>query len=465
MTTVAFTSLHRSVRFAHVVLALALALPAGASAAERQPRSVGEKTSEAFQKLKPLQEARDWAGMLAVLEAITPTVSPTSYDMALILDMKGKLYGTMEQYAKAIEAWDTELKIAEGTDYLEPKARLETLLYLAQFSYQEGSASKVPAVSQKYTNQAAGYFKRYLAEVKNPSPEVQMFYASLLYNQAVADAAKIDQNLLRQAHETVQKALRSSVHPKEGLYVLLLAILQQENDMVQSAELLEMLLKQFPDKKDYWPSLWSTYLAMANEKDIGPEKVRQYYIRAINTQERAQERGFMATPKDNLNLVNLYLTAGQFAKGTEILHADLKKGTIDPDIKNWLTLGYYYQQANNNLAAIAALKEASVLFPNNGQVDLTIAEIYRSMDQLKEAREYYRSAIKKGSLDKPHMVLAYLANVAFSLEDLDEAKAAIDRAYKDYPKEAGQDTFLPQLKNAVDNAIEEREAAKKARTQ
>ena len=450
-------------RFAHVAIALALALPLGGIAAEKQQHSVGEKTSEAFQKLKPLQEAKDWDGMLAVLESIIPTVGPTSYDMAIILDMKGKLYGAKEQYEKAIEAWDAELRIAEGTDFIETKSKLETLLYLAQFSYTVGTASKVPAIQQKFINQAAGYFKRYLAEVKNPTPEVQMFYASLLYNQAVADAAKIDQGLLQQAEAAVQKGLRSAVHPKEGLYVLLLAVLQQQNDLAKSAELLEILLKLYPEKKDYWPSLWSTYLALANEKDNGPEKTRQYYIRAINTQERAQAAGYMSSPKDNLNLVNLYLTAGQFGKGTEILHKDLRKGTIESDVKNWLTLSYYYQQANDNTAAIAALKEASALFPANGQVDVTIAEIYRSMDQLKEARDYYRSALKKGKLEKPQVVLAYLANAAFSLEDFDEAKAAIDRAYTDYPKEAGEDTFLPQLKGAVENAIEERTAAQKAK--
>ncbi len=454
-----FISRHRSPLLLGVLLSLALALPAGLRAADQQPRSLNEKTSEAFQKLRPMQEAKDWDGMLAILAGIAPTTDPTSYDMALILDMQAKIYGGQkEQFAKAIEAWDAALRISEGKDYFDPREKLEKLLYLAQFSYNEGNASKVPAVQQAYMNRAAGYFKRYLEGSTTPTPEILMFYASLLYNQAMANPAKVDMDLLKQARVQVQKGLTTAIHPKEGLYVLLLAILQQENDLVHSAETLELILSQYPTKKDYWPSLYSIYLAMANDKD--PEKVRENYIRAINTQERALALGYMNTPKDRLNLVTLYLTSGQFSKGTDILHKGLKDGTIDSDVKNWLALGYYYQQANRETEAIAALKEASALFPTNGQIDLTIAEIYRGKDLHKEARDFYRSALKKGGLEKPYLVLAYLANAAFTLEDFDEAKAAIDKAYKDYPVDANKDTFLPQLKEAVDRGIAERDSKK-----
>ena len=453
--------LRRPARLAHIFVALALALPVGLRAAEQN--SVSEKTGEAFQKLKPLQEAKDWTGMLAVLDAITPTVDPTSYDMALILDMRGKLYGQMEQYGKAIEAWDAALRVSEGKEYFDARTKQDMLLYLAQFSYTEGVASKVPAVQQKYINQAAGYFRRYLADAKSPTPDIEFFYASLLFNQAMLDSTKVDQNLLKQAHVAMDKTMQATVHPKENYYVLLMAILQQENDLVRSAEVIEQILAQFPTKKDFWPSLWSTYLAMANEKNNTPEATREYYIRAINTEERAQAAGFMKTPKDNLNLINLYLTVGQFSKGTELLHKGLRSGAIESDVKTWLLLGYYYQQANREMEAIGALKEAAVLFPKNGQIDVTIAEIYRSKDLMKEARDAYRSAVKKGNLEKPQTVLAYLANAEYTLENYDDAKLAVDRAYKEYPADAAKDPFLPQLRDAIDRAIKEREDAKAKR--
>lgn len=465
MTITVLPSFRRPTLLAHSLLALALALPAGLRAEEppANPPSVSEKTSEAFSKLGPLNDAKNWDGMLAVLDAVAPTVDPMSYDMFKIQDMRAGINGRKDQNAKAIEAWEAALAISDVKHYYDAKDLQQTLLYLAQFSYMEGTASKDVAVQQKYTTRAVGYFKRYLQNEKKPSSEIEMFYASLLYNQAVSDPKKADPELLQQASAEVQKALMSTVHPKEQLYMLQLAILQQQNDLKGSADALEMILQQYPNKKDYWTALQQTYLAIASEKDQPPDVFRQYYIRAINTVERAQALGFLSTPKDNLYLVNLYLILNQFGKGTELLHKGLKQGTIESDVKNWLMLGYYYQQANEESEAIAALKDAAVLFPSNGQIDLTIAEIYRGKDLLKEARQYYRIAIKKGGLEKPHLVLAYLANAAFSLEDFDEAKAAVDEVYKNYPAEAAKDTFLPQLKAMIESSIADREAQKTQR--
>jgi predicted Zn-dependent protease len=298
-----------------------------------------------------------------------------------------------------------------------------------------------------------------------------MFYASILYNQAVVDPKKVDTALLRQARGEVEKGIASSIHPKEGFYVLLLAILQQENDSVASAELLEMLVKMFPQKKDYWPSLWATYLNMANEASVGEKKdeakVRANYIRSIITMERAQAQGVMSAPKDNLTLVNLYLTAGQFGKATDMLYAGLKKGSIESDQKNWGTLGYYFQQANEETKAIAALKEASALFPKTGAFELQIGQVYLSMEKTKEAYGHFQAAIKRGGLEKPHAALQALAYAAFELELFDEALEAVLAAEK-FP-EMKNDTQLPRLKAAIEAGIKEREfnkaeAAKKLKS-
>ena len=456
-----FSRPRRPALLAHLLLGLALAAPSGLRAAEAaQPPSLSEKAGAAFGQLGKLNETKDWSGMLAVLDAVQPSLEPQSYDMFKVLDMKAKLYGQLEQNGKAVDAWSQALAISDAKHFYDAKELQMTLLFLAQFSYTEGSASKVPAIQQKYSNQAAGFFKRYLQNEKKPSPDIQMFYASLIYNQAVADPTKVDTVLLQQAADELHKALYSAIHPKEGIYVLLLAILQQQNKVAESADILEYIVQENPSKKDYWTSLSQTYLALAGEKDLPPEKVRQFYIRAINTIERAQALGFMATPKDNLYLVNLYLIAGQFTKGTQLLHKGLKAGTIESDVKNWLALGYYYQQANEETTAIAALKEAAALFPTNGQIDVTIAEIYRTQDLLKEARDFYRMGLKKGNLEKPELVLAYLANAAFTLEEFDEAKAAVDEAYVKYPEDAAKDKYLPQLKAAIESAIADRDAQK-----
>ena len=247
---------------------------------------------------------------------------------------------------------------------------------------------------------------------------------------------------------------------KENLYFLLLAILQQGSDVARSAEVLEMIVKQFPTKKDYWPQLWASYLNLASDKNNDESTARPHFIRAINTVERAQAQGFMNTPKDNFNLVSLYIQVNQFGKATDLLYAGLKSGGIENDPKNWIYLGYYYLQINRNLDALAVLKEATKLFPTNGQFDLQIGEIYRQDEKMKDARHHYREALRKGGLDRPYAVHTLLANVSYEVEDFDEALKSISQAEALSDPKKEKDAYLARLKDAILAAIADRDSSK-----
>lgn len=465
MTASLFPTLSHRARCAHVALALALTLPVGvtvasaqAPATPQQPPSLSEKVGTAFQGLKPLQDAKKWDEMLALLDGLVPTVGPNSYDLAYISDMRSRLQAQKDQFAKATETMELALRLSDANKYFDKNKTLDMLMFLAQVSYQEATTIKVPAQQQIYLAKAAENFKRYLKDVPKATPEITAFYATILLQQAVSDPKNINQAILKQARAEVDKLFQTSIRPKEQLYFLLLAILQQENDIVRSAEVLELIVKQFPTKKDYWPQLWATYLNLASDKTNDEAKSRPHFIRAINTVERAQAQGFMNTPKDNFNLVSLYIQVNQFGKATDLLYAGLKSGAIENDPKNWIYLGYYYLQINRNLDALNVLKEAAKLFPQNGQFDLQIGEIYRQDEKMKDARHHYREALRKGGLDRPHAVHTLLANVSYELEDFDEALKAIIAA-EAYP-DSKKDAYLGRLKDAIQSAINEREVTK-----
>jgi len=452
------SSLRRAVRFG---LAVALALPVGLVAAEEKPHSVGEKTSEAFQKLKPLQDAKNWDGMIALLDSI-PGVDPTSYDMALILDMKAKLNLQKEQFFKAAEPWEAAIKLSDTYHYFDKRTTLDILYFLAQIYYQEGATQKTPAIQQQFLTKSANYIARWLETTPKVTPDASMFYASLLYSLAVVNPEKPDSDYIKKAQTEVQKGLTTAIKPKEGFYVLLLATLQQQSDFVRAAEILELLTTQYPNNKTYWAQLWAIYLSLASnsEKEKNEDKTRELYARAINTIERAQAIGQLKTPKDNYTLVTIYFSAGQFGKATDLLYAGLKNGSIEGDLKNWQLLAYSYQQVNQDMRAIEVLKEAAALFPAVGQVDFSIGQIYAQLEKSKDAYQYYQSGIKKGGLEKPLNAYMSLAYVAYELEKYDDAKAAIVQAEKQPGAE--KDKILPGLKNAIIEKVNEREVAREA---
>lgn len=442
-----------------LALALAASLPAqDTGAAEKKQHSLSDKTSEELKKLTPLQNEKKFDDMLKVVDGALAVAAPESYDRAFLLDIKAKIYLSLDKLGPAIPAWEEAMNLHAKHEYFDQKYASDILLYLAQLIFGEAIAIKDQAQQAKEINRAAGYLKRHLDLVKNPSADTLMLYAQLLFQQATIDQNNINQDQLKQAREVVERALMSAIEPKEGFYTIYLAILQQQNETLRSAEVLELMLKKFPAKKDYWPALMGTYIALAGAEK-SPERQKEYYIRAINACERAQALGLMKDPKDNYNLFTIYTMAGQIGKATDILHAGLKSGGIESNLANWRYLGSYYQQDNKEQQALDALKEAAKLFPKEGMLDLQIGELYRQMEKTEEARKYYRSAIDKGHLEKPLQVLQLLAYSSMELEDWPAAQAAINEAARD-PNFA-KDAQLRSLKEHIETMVKDIEEQKK----
>jgi tetratricopeptide (TPR) repeat protein len=438
------------------------AAPKGSPGApEKKPHQPSEKTSEAFGKLKPLQDAQNWNGMLALLDTIP--VTPNSYDEALILDMKAKIYGMTNQLTKAIAPWERAVQLSDQFGYFPEKTVLEIVYFLGQLYAQEATSTKDTKAAQQNFTKALTYFKRYLDKTPKPTQEAVSTYAMLLYYKAVADPNNVDQAMLKEARAVVEKALTRDIKPKESFYQLLLALQQQQNDLAGSAELLELLLKQSPNKKDQWQMLMALYLQLgekAKEKN-DQTLASEYLVRAIVTAERAQALGFLSTPKDNMNLVSLYLLANQFTKGTELLYNGMKKGVIESEPHNWRILGRYYQEANMNLQAISVLQEATKLFPKNGELEVQIAQIHLQMEKTKEAFEHAKAAIAKGNLEgtKPYGVHYLIAYTAYELGQIDDANQALEAAEKF--EESKKDPQFARLRDVVKEAISERESKNK----
>jgi tetratricopeptide (TPR) repeat protein len=428
------------------ILAAMLLLAASASAQQPPERNytLTDKTSEELGKIQPLLTAKNIAGALAVIDGAASRAQPNSYDMAILMQVKAQIYLQNNELAKAIEPLERCLQLsnAQTPTFFEARATQEYTYYLAALYYQEGAASKDPAVAERYMDKAEQYITTWSRITPKPAPETLSFYASLLYQRAVADADKVDADRLRRALEQTDRALRLSTHPRDNFYQLKLACLLQLNRNREAAEILELLIKQKPDNRTYWQQLAALYLSIGED------------IRSIVTIERAQNNGHMNTPKDNFNLVGIYFNIGQYEKAAELLEKGLTSGSIENDPKNWELLSFSYQQLRQELKSIDALKRAAKAFPDNGQFDYLIAQAYFSMERTEDAFKHAKDAVRKGNLARPHAVNLLLAYVAFELKKFDDALAAVNTALT-YPEGA---TDGARMKTAIEDAIRERQA-------
>ena len=452
------TRLGRLAMAGFALACVVLGRPVVLAAGERPQLS--ERTSEELGKLKEMADAKNWEAALRLLANLQADTNPDSYDSAFISQIKAKILMEKGDYANAIEPMEFALRSSDSHDYLEARDTQELVYYLANLYYQEASTTKSPPLQQQYFTKAADYAQRWLQASPKPGQdqmrqEVQLLFVTILYNQAVINPEHVNLALIKKAQVEIENALVRINRPKETFYVLLIAALQNQGDYARAADLLELLVRQYPAKKEYWAQLVPIYLNLAQDKDA--DKARAYNTCSIITIERAQALGLMKTPKENFNLVGLYFNAGQFGKATELLHSGLKNGAIAAEQKNWELLAYSYQQVDKPYQAIEALKEATQQFPAAGQLDFQIATIYSSLDKTEEAYRYLTAAVAKGRLDHPAKAYYFLAYVSFELAKFNEALVAVDKAVA--TSGAEKESQLPQLKQAIEDAIRERSQA------
>ena len=106
-----------------LALLLALALAAPAFARDSEPAQLAEKTSEELNKLKPLTDAKNWDGAMNLLANIQANVSPTSYDYAIVSDIKSKILMQKGKLGCIRPGAHADLLVVEG----DPLADIELL--------------------------------------------------------------------------------------------------------------------------------------------------------------------------------------------------------------------------------------------------------------------------------------------------------------------------------------------------
>ena len=415
------TSLFRQLSAATVAIALAVC------AVAQQPErnySPTDDTAEGLLKYKTAMDAKpaNYAEAHAVLDGLLRKVPADSYDAALIHQYRLQIYLQNGEFSKAIEPMERSLQLSEAKTptYFDERITRELYYYLVQLYFQESNQTKNATLSASYLEKADKYMQQWIKITPNTTVDAQLLYSQLLITRAMVNPEKPDLALVNRALVEVEKGLLLTNRPRDNLYILKLVCLQQLERNAEAAELLELLVKMKPDSSTYWQQLAGFYLSLQKE------------LRAIITIERAQAHGFMNTPKDHFNLVGIYFNIAQYEKAAELLETGLKSGRIESDPKNWELLALSYQQLQRPLKGVEALKQGTKAFPESGQLEFQIAQIYTSIEKPAEAFTHLQAAVAKGNLTRPHQAYLALAYAGYSTQRYDEALAAAQKA-TEYP--------------------------------
>lgn len=439
------------IRFSALLLGASLLLtsiPAQDAPKTSRDYTLASEISEALGKFKTESDANNYDAALAIVESVQPKAAPDSYDAAFLYRIKAFTLLQKGDYAKAIEPMEKGLALSDSKtpNYYDETTTLTIVNYIAQLYFQEAAQTKNPTIAAASFDKAEKYAERWSKLVKKPTYENQLFYARLLYSKAVQNPDKPNLEVIKRALAESDKGLLMSNRPKDDFYLLKFVCLQQLEKYQESAEILELLVKNKPESASYWQQLASLYLNTEQP------------TRAVLTFERAQANGHMNAPKDNYNLVGVLFNIGQYTKAAELLESGLRSGKIEQTTDNWELLALCYQQMDRPIKGIEAMKEASKQFPNSGQIEFMIAQAYQALDQPANALTHAQAAMAKGNLtkSKPHQVNFFIAYMAYELKKFDMALEYAKKAAS-YPEGARDGNNLTK---AIEDILKDREAKK-----
>ena len=461
-----FPTLSRRAKSGLLAALLAVGLPAMVTG-QQAPAPAGpvkefsEAVSKELSKMREFFDAQNFDGALVLINSLLPATGPESYDRAWLSQTKAQILLQKGQYAEAIPPLELMITLSDKHAFFEKGQVTEYVFYLAQLYFQEASNAANGTVAQRkpLATKTAGYIQRWLRDNPGTNIDNHVAAASILYNLAVSDADNPDKELLNVALAEADRGLYMTPQPKDALYLLKLAVLTQAGNLKDATELLELLLVKDPTNKQYWPQLAASYLGLAGESKV-PNEQFELNLRAILTIERAQKQGLMNAPRDNFNLVGLYINMQKFDYAIDLLEKGLRDGGIENLQQNWEFLASSYQQVNKDLKAIETLEAAAKLFPESGSLEYQIANIYYSMDKVGDAFRHAQIALQKGNLPRVQQVRVFAGFLAYELKEFEAGETILEAAVKDDPD--AKDAV--RLLRAIKDIIAEREEALKPKT-
>ncbi|AHF93807.1 hypothetical protein OPIT5_30230 [Opitutaceae bacterium TAV5] len=400
--------------------------------------------SEKLGPLREATEAKNYPAALALIASLLPDTKPDTYDRFVLQQLQAQMLLSQSAWAAAIPPLENILALdathtaraPREAAWLTPATRLDVLRTLAQLHYTLASglpATATPADRRAGYRRALDYLRQTAPPPPTPpTPEYQSFLASLLYALATADPAAPDKAILSETLAAAGRGLALTAVPGEQFFVILLAAHQQLGHPAAVAETLERLVAVAPANKGYWSQLAGAWLnvaavAAAGEPDR-PSAARSASFRAIHAIERAQKHGALDTPKDNQNLVGLYLNLGSPEHAIALLEAGLRDGRIEETRRNYELLAAAWLGIERPDRALETYAAATARFPKEGQLDLQASQLLYSAGHPDQALATARAGLAKGSVEKPGLAHTWVAFLAWELARYDEAARAVDLA-------------------------------------
>ena len=324
-------------------------------------------------------------------------------DQGLTESDKAQMY----YYFAYIDSINEDLKSAKNNykkflsiEDADPRLKSNVISMLGQLSYSEGNYKT-----------AIDYMEQWISMEANPSSlGFDIIAASYWQLKDKKKALKFSERAL-----CVAKANKSK--PKESTYNLLIALYNENQRIKDMLPLFEELVRFYP-KKRYWTQLSGVYGELKEEK------------KQLSSLEAAHDQRLLDKETEYVSLYQLLMRAEAPLKAARVMQYGLEKEFVEENEKHlkYLAQGWHMAQ---ELDKAEPVYEKAALKSEEGELYVFLGQIYLATDRYKKAKQALQLGLKKGKLKDPVTVNILLGQVAYELQDFEDAtkffRTAIDR--------------------------------------
>ena len=324
-------------------------------------------------------------------------------DQGLTESDKAQMY----YYFAYIDSINEDLKSAKNNykkflsiEDADPRLKSNVISMLGQLSYSEGNYKT-----------AIDYMEQWISMEANPSSlGFDIIAASYWQLKDKKKALKFSERAL-----CVAKANKSK--PKESTYNLLIALYNENERIKDMLPLFEELVRFYP-KKRYWTQLSGVYGELKEEK------------KQLSSLEAAHDQRLLDKETEYVSLYQLLMRAEAPLKAARVMQYGIEKEFVKENEKHlkYLAQGWHMAQ---ELDKAEPVYEKAAIKSEEGELYVFLGQIYLATDRYKKAKEALQLGLKKGKLKDPVTVNILLGQVAYELQDFEDAtkffRTAIDR--------------------------------------
>ncbi|RMF09283.1 MAG: hypothetical protein D6763_07990 [Alphaproteobacteria bacterium] len=364
----------------------------------------------------------DYRKALAILDDIRGWDNLNSADLTQLWNFYGYVYISMDDYPRAIRAYEQILKIPDA----DPRFQNSIMYNLAQLYMATEQYKKTISTLDQWFKVADA-----------PTPQAYLLYGQAYY--------LLDD--FRNARQPVEKAIELAKErgeePQESWYQLIRHIYYELGEKEKALDVVHILLRNWP-KKIYWLQLSSMY------GELNREKLQ------LSALEAAYRNGHLDQSKELENLAQLYLYHGVPYKAAKVMQEGMRAGLIEKDADNWELLSRGWLNAQEYEKAVEPLRQAARM-SDDGELYLRLAQVYSQLDDNAKVIEALELALRKGGLRRPDDAYVLKGMAEFELDRLSDARKSFQQAAKSKNSRKLAQTWIKY----IDNEAKRREEIRK----